>query len=26
VGDGGELVAYRWEGEPELRATHFVWT
>ena len=25
VGDGGELVAYRWHGEPELRATHFIW-
>jgi len=24
--DGGPLVAYRWEGEPELRATHFIWT
>lgn len=24
--DGGDLVAYRWEGEPELRATHFLWT
>jgi Calcineurin-like phosphoesterase len=24
--DGGLLVAYRWEGEPELRATHFIWT
>ena len=24
--DGGHLVAYRWEGEPELRATHFIWT
>jgi Calcineurin-like phosphoesterase len=26
AGDGGHLVAYRWEGEPELRATHFIWT
>ena len=25
VAEGGELVAYRWEGEPALRATHFVW-
>ena len=25
AGDGGELVAYRWGGEPELRATHFIW-
>jgi len=25
AGDGGELVAYRWDGEPELRATHFLW-
>ena len=24
--DGGPLVAYRWEGEPELRDTHFIWT
>jgi Calcineurin-like phosphoesterase len=26
AGNGGLLVAYRWEGEPELRATHFIWT
>jgi Calcineurin-like phosphoesterase len=26
AGDGGPLVAYRWDGEPELRATHFIWT
>jgi hypothetical protein len=26
AGNGGPLVAYRWEGEPELRATHFIWT
>jgi len=25
AGDGGALVAYRWGGEPELRATHFIW-
>jgi hypothetical protein len=25
AGDGGALVAYRWDGEPELRATHFLW-
>lgn len=25
VGDGGVLVAYRWDGETELRATHFLW-
>jgi len=25
AGNGGPLVAYRWEGEPELRATHFIW-
>jgi hypothetical protein len=25
VAEGGELVAYRWEGETELRATHFLW-
>jgi hypothetical protein len=25
AGDGGALVAYRWEGEAELRATHFLW-
>jgi hypothetical protein len=25
AGDGGELVAYRWDGEPDLRATHFLW-
>jgi hypothetical protein len=24
AGDGGALVAYRWEGEPELREAHFV--
>jgi hypothetical protein len=23
--DGGKLVAYRWEGEPALRKTHFIW-
>jgi hypothetical protein len=26
AGDGGPLVAYRWDGEPALRATHFIWT
>lgn len=26
AGGDGHLVAYRWEGEAELRATHFVWT
>jgi len=25
AGDGGTLVAYRWDGEPDLRATHFIW-
>jgi hypothetical protein len=25
AGDGGELVAYRWEGETALRGTHFLW-
>jgi hypothetical protein len=25
AGEGGNLVAYRWEGEPELRKTHFFW-
>jgi len=25
AGDGGELVAYRWDGEEALRATHFLW-
>lgn len=25
AGGGGEMVAYRWDGEPELRATHFIW-
>jgi hypothetical protein len=25
AGDGGDLVAYRWEGEAELRETHFLW-
>ena len=25
VGDGAALVAYRWDGEPELRVTHFIW-
>jgi hypothetical protein len=25
AGEGGHLVAYRWEGEPELRKTHFLW-
>jgi hypothetical protein len=25
AGDDGALVAYRWDGERELRATHFLW-
>ncbi len=25
AGNGGALVAYRWGGEAELRATHFIW-
>jgi hypothetical protein len=25
AGEGGPLVAYRWEGEPALRKTHFLW-
>jgi hypothetical protein len=25
AGEGGSLVAYRWEGEPTLRKTHFLW-
>jgi hypothetical protein len=25
AGDGGHLVSYRWEGETELRETHFLW-
>jgi len=25
AGNGGHLVAYRWEGESELRDTHFLW-
>jgi hypothetical protein len=25
VGKGGPLVAYRFDGEPELAADHFVW-
>jgi hypothetical protein len=25
AGSGGDLVAYRWQGEEELRAAHFVW-
>jgi hypothetical protein len=25
AGEGGHLVAYRWEGETELRDTHFLW-
>jgi hypothetical protein len=25
AGDG-DLVAYRWEGEPDLRLTHYIWT
>ena len=25
AGDGGALAAYRWEGETELRGTHFLW-
>ena len=25
AGKGGDLVAYRWDGEPELDAAHFTW-
>jgi hypothetical protein len=25
AGEGGNLVAYRWEGERELRKTHYLW-
>lgn len=25
AGEGGALVAYRWEGEPTLRKTHYIW-